>query len=185
MFSAQVALLRVRTLEGVHLTSFDPCSIKVSNNCLEEVNRLRKVYRSDLDAYAIPTNKSNRKRRLNLEVHAIQFLKRLKSEVLKEQKLSMLINAPRKLVFIKTQLLTKARRKCVTMMTTMTVKFWVFAVRWITHVRDGHKGDITNAMNNGNKLQSICAQMSNLNFIKPLQCSPGGPDIVLTRPDVT
>ena len=38
---AYVAMSRVRTLEGLHLTAFDPQSIIVNNSCLEEVNRLR------------------------------------------------------------------------------------------------------------------------------------------------
>ena len=36
-----VALSRVRSLAGLHLTEFDPQSIKVSVACLKEVNRLR------------------------------------------------------------------------------------------------------------------------------------------------
>ena len=34
---AYVAMSRVRTLEGFHLTAFDPKSIIVNNSCLEEV----------------------------------------------------------------------------------------------------------------------------------------------------
>ena len=45
---AYVALSRVRTLLGVHLATFDPVSIKVKNKCLEEVNRLRETYRTDV-----------------------------------------------------------------------------------------------------------------------------------------
>ena len=37
---AYVAISRVRTLEGLHLSAFDPKSINVDNSCLEEVNRL-------------------------------------------------------------------------------------------------------------------------------------------------
>ena len=45
---AYVAISRVRTLEGLHLTSYDPKSIIVNNSCLEEVNRLRSCFRKDL-----------------------------------------------------------------------------------------------------------------------------------------
>uniref|UniRef100_A0A1X7VFT9 DNA helicase Pif1-like 2B domain-containing protein n=1 Tax=Amphimedon queenslandica TaxID=400682 RepID=A0A1X7VFT9_AMPQE len=44
---AYVALSRVRTLNGLHL-SFDPLSVKVSNLCLNEINRLRTNFRNDL-----------------------------------------------------------------------------------------------------------------------------------------
>ena len=51
---AYVALSRVRTLTGVHLTAFDPKSLIVSNSCIEEINRLRKTYRPGLPQYSIP-----------------------------------------------------------------------------------------------------------------------------------
>ena len=48
---AYVALSRVRSLSGVHLTSFDTASVRVSIKCLEEVNRLRETFRKDLSLY--------------------------------------------------------------------------------------------------------------------------------------
>uniref|UniRef100_A0A1X7SQC8 OTU domain-containing protein n=1 Tax=Amphimedon queenslandica TaxID=400682 RepID=A0A1X7SQC8_AMPQE len=45
---AYVALSRVRTLNGLHLLSFDPLSVKVSNLCINEINRLRSKFRKDL-----------------------------------------------------------------------------------------------------------------------------------------
>ncbi|KAL5497334.1 hypothetical protein EMCRGX_G013794 [Ephydatia muelleri] len=45
---AYVAISRVRTLAGLHLLAFDPKSIKVSDECVQEVNRLRKLFRPDL-----------------------------------------------------------------------------------------------------------------------------------------
>ena len=45
---AYVALSRVRTLNGLHLLSFDPLSVKVSKPCIIEINRLRSKFRSDL-----------------------------------------------------------------------------------------------------------------------------------------
>ena len=54
---AYVAISRVRTLEGLHLSAFDPKSISVNNSCLEEVNRLRSCYRKDLPLYEISVEK--------------------------------------------------------------------------------------------------------------------------------
>ena len=58
-----MALSRVRSLDGLFLTAFDPQSISVSVSSLEEVNRLRKTYRPDLPLYDIP-HVSRRKRKL-------------------------------------------------------------------------------------------------------------------------
>ena len=51
---AYVALSRVRSLNGLYLTAFDASSIIVSSASLEEANRLRSLYRSDLPCYDIP-----------------------------------------------------------------------------------------------------------------------------------
>ncbi len=59
---AYVALSRVRTIEGVYLTSFDPKSIMVSDDCLREINRLRSTFREDLALYDIPKNCGNQKK---------------------------------------------------------------------------------------------------------------------------
>uniref|UniRef100_A0A1X7SMV1 ATP-dependent DNA helicase n=1 Tax=Amphimedon queenslandica TaxID=400682 RepID=A0A1X7SMV1_AMPQE len=61
---AYVALSRVRTLSGVHLTCFNPKSLMVSSCSIKEINRLRQLYRPDLPQYAIPTDCGSRKRTL-------------------------------------------------------------------------------------------------------------------------
>ena len=63
---AYVALSRVRSLDGLYLTDFDPSSIMVSNSCLEEINRLRSIYRKDLPLYDIIENKKGPKRKLTI-----------------------------------------------------------------------------------------------------------------------
>uniref|UniRef100_A0A1X7TS81 Uncharacterized protein n=1 Tax=Amphimedon queenslandica TaxID=400682 RepID=A0A1X7TS81_AMPQE len=45
---AYVSLSRLRTLNGLHLLSFDSLSVKVSNPCINEINRLRNKFRKDL-----------------------------------------------------------------------------------------------------------------------------------------
>jgi len=63
---AYVAMSRVRSLDGLYLTSFNPASIIVSNDCLKEVNRLRSCFRNDLPLYEITKQKKARlKRRLD------------------------------------------------------------------------------------------------------------------------
>lgn len=57
---AYVALSRVHSLDGLHLTAFDPRSVWVSPKCVEEINRLRAHYREDLPLYEVP--KRSRKR---------------------------------------------------------------------------------------------------------------------------
>ena len=65
---AYVALSRVRSLAGLHLSAFDPASIIVSTSCLKEVNRLRETFRKDLPQYDLPlkskTGRIAKKRKL-------------------------------------------------------------------------------------------------------------------------
>ena len=54
---AYIAMSRVRTLEGLHLTAFDPKSVIVNDSCLEKVNRLRSTFRKDIPLYELPEKK--------------------------------------------------------------------------------------------------------------------------------
>ena len=66
---AYVALSRVRSLDGLFLTAFDPQSLIVSVRALEEVNRLRLQFRKDIPLYEIP-RVTRRKRKLTGVSHA-------------------------------------------------------------------------------------------------------------------
>ena len=66
---AYVALSRVRSLDGLYLTDFDPSSIMVSNSSLEEINRLHSTYRKDLPLYEITeSSRKTIKREFNIAV---------------------------------------------------------------------------------------------------------------------
>ena len=54
---AYVALSRLRSLSGAHLTEFSSDSIMASRICIEEVNRLRQNFRPDLPCYQLPPKK--------------------------------------------------------------------------------------------------------------------------------
>ena len=58
-----VALSRVKQLENVHLIAFNPQSIIVSTKCLQEINRLRHIYCTDLSQYTLPSVRSTAQRR--------------------------------------------------------------------------------------------------------------------------
>uniref|UniRef100_A0A1X7TSE3 DNA helicase Pif1-like 2B domain-containing protein n=1 Tax=Amphimedon queenslandica TaxID=400682 RepID=A0A1X7TSE3_AMPQE len=57
---AYVALSCVRTLNGLHLLSFDPLSVKVSNPCINQINRLRSKFRNDLPQFKKHKGKKRR-----------------------------------------------------------------------------------------------------------------------------
>ena len=60
---AYVALSRVHTLSGVHLTAFEPSSIIAYESCIKELYQLRRVYQPDLPLYSIPDDCGSRKRK--------------------------------------------------------------------------------------------------------------------------
>ena len=55
---AYVAISRFRTLAGLHLLGFDPRSIKVNTERVQEVNRLRQQYKPDLPPITLYNDES-------------------------------------------------------------------------------------------------------------------------------
>ena len=55
---AYVAISRVRTLAGLHFLAFDPRSIKVSTECVQEVSRLRQQFITDLTPITLSNDES-------------------------------------------------------------------------------------------------------------------------------
>ena len=63
---AYVALSHVRTLNGLHLLSFDPLSVKVSNPCINKINRMRSKFRSNL-----PEIKNSKRKKRKIQVTGV------------------------------------------------------------------------------------------------------------------
>ena len=80
VYMAYVALSRVRSLSGLHLSAFDLCSIIASPSCIREVNRLREAFRKDLPLYSITPRPKARatKRKLTGEVDVPKVRKLVK-----------------------------------------------------------------------------------------------------------
>ena len=73
---AYVALSRVRSLAGLHLSAFHPKSIIVSTNCLKEVNRLRGIFRKDLLNISCPNKLQPHTESVNSLVVTLEILKK-------------------------------------------------------------------------------------------------------------
>ena len=62
---AYIALSRVHTIEDVYLTSFDPKSIMVSDDCLREINPLRSTFREGPPIVRHARNCNNQKKKVD------------------------------------------------------------------------------------------------------------------------
>ena len=60
---AYVALSRVKQLENLHLFALQPQAIKANPKCLQEINRLRLIYRPDLPQYTIRSAEASLQKR--------------------------------------------------------------------------------------------------------------------------
>ena len=84
---AYVALSRVRSLSGLHLTAFDPKSIMVSKSCLKEINRLRELYRKDLPLYELPPAPRTATKR-KLSGHTVPDQPKAKKRIISKSRIS-------------------------------------------------------------------------------------------------
>ena len=90
---AYVALSRVRSLSGPHLSAFDSQSIKVSIRCLKDVNRLREIYRKDLSVFSLPAvAKISKKRKLMSRDNNIEAPNAKKAHSVENQLTSQIIS---------------------------------------------------------------------------------------------
>ena len=166
---AYVALSRVRSLNGLHLTNFDPSSIMVSETSLKEVNRLRGIYRKDLSLYDIPESKKVAKKRkfvVTIDSEAPPLKKPCKEAVHKR-------SYKRKASFVNSSMKSKILKVmdddcCITSVENdhqMTVwpdlRFYPIDVTW----------------------QHQACDLLGVQFRAIFDHQPGGPDTILTRPD--
>ena len=176
---AYVALYRVRTLEGLFLTAFNPKSHILSVSSLKEVNYLRQTYRNDLPLYKIPSPTKRKRKWTGV------------SEVLSAKRVSTKSVTPGPSVDVKPRIKRKstvvsevpsAKKVSAESVTpgpsTSTVedddcvitgeasesplKFYPVTIDW---------------------QQRACQQLG-LQYHAPTRVRPGGPNVPLTRPDI-
>ena len=176
---AYVALSRVRTLEGLFLTAFNPMSLIVSVCSLKEVNRLRQTYRNDLPLYNIPSP-SKRKRKLT-GVSEVPSAKRVSTESVTQgpsvdikpriKRKSTVVSEVPSAKKVSAESVTPGPSSstvedddCVITgeASESPLKFYPVTIDW---------------------QQRACQQLG-LQYHAPTRVRPGGPNVPLTRPDM-
>ena len=169
---AYVALSRVRSLAGLHLSTFDPKSIIVTTSCLEEINRLRGTFRNDLPLYQMPPKiKPSRKRKLTGN-NTISPAKKMKLAGAKPNTKSLpkpLHTSPKKLKrsqSLKSDDAGPTKKTC-----TCTNELGRRSMRTRLTFNPVHE-----------QWQHTACNLTGLRFVSRCDLDDGGPNVLLTRP---
>ena len=178
---AYVALSRVRSLDGLFLTAFDPQSLTVSVRALEEVNRLRLQFRKDLYLYKIP-RAAGRKRKLTGVAQApsakrvIPNPSRITKDCVTTHTIPRATARKRRLPSV-TQAPSAKKVRPSTSKTTNEDEECL-----ITHTEthdSPFKFNSVDSVWQQNACQQLCLQ-----YHAPTRVRPGGPTVPLARPDM-
>ena len=162
---AYVALSRVKSISGLHLSALNPNSIMVSESSIREVNRLRERFRKDLPQYAIPPQpKRGTKRRLAGDADSIvssaRKIGKLASQQKSDRKRKNTDSPP-------TEQQDKSKRICQHQdYEPSRLGVWPFSFNPV----------------NADWQHDVCAMMG-LRFIRVNGVSPGGPNVTLRHPN--
>ena len=150
--SSNVFCAGVCTLEGFHLTAFDPKSITVNNSCLEEINKLCSCFRKDLPPYEISVDKKQPVKRQLMDAcnEHNTAKKKPKVEVVAKAKKEC-VDAP-KFIHIAKRLRLHPMIK--------TVKYWLLT-DLLQHDTNGHTTDIIQWMKIGKDVHVNCWEFVN------------------------
>ena len=167
---AYVALSRVRSLSGVHLTEFSSDSIMASRICIEEVNRLRQKFRPDLPCYQLPPKKGVKRKMTG--VSTVPPVKKQKCDPSsqKKRKCSDLSDCP------------PAKRQKTSQSTDSSSIGDTRDPRDINPRESGVWGFPYYPLDVATQ-KSAC-ELLNLRYRQPNRVVPGGPNIPLKRPDL-
>ena len=165
---AYVAISRGR----ITLSAFDPKSVSVNNSCLEEVNRLRGCYRKDLSLYEISVEKKPpvKCHLLHDSFEAIPLKKSpmapKASKPMKRSNAAKNSEGPVKKHKVKTSdhdcEVVAVDRPIVPRYEWRNYRYYLVNEEW----------------------QRRTCELLGIRFVRPFQWQDGGPDVILTRPDL-
>ena len=179
---AYVALSRVRSLDGLFLTAFDPQSIRVSVSSLGEVNRLRKTHRPDIPLYEIPHVPRRKRKLTGIDKSVSPSTKKAKPNPISDEEVKVEIpHVPKrkgKLTGVNKSVSPSSKKAKPTPTSEKGVEDCV-----ITHTDTPAATPLRFHSVDVQWQQSACQQLGLQHTAQP-RLRPGGPTVPLTRPDM-